>query len=628
LDLAIDNDIPYVVFRESEESLNANRQGKIVPMKYSLNNDMDLTISSIGNKNEQSLFAKFRQYILNYQYNVPKDTEQITFDIKFSNTNDVKAFGVMNNGAVEFTWTKSSNFSSLAWFDRQKGGSLSSVTVPLRYGKNKVKMLVLGENGALLTYNFVICRDYVSGLSIQIQERNGNSSFQVYKSVDGIPITSPTAHFEDSSSSTVVIPDHPTYGIIPPEDGSRTKSICVDYNSDWRMIVNGCIFSKNVCFDYDFVERVILVPDDKCDKPNVIVAGSSSSSLLESSSATSQIVFVDQEGHEKIVDIVILDGQKPTMPGYSSSWNGLGVSSSSVSPILSSSSIARSSSSVLVDGSSSSVFENSSSSVADGNSSSSILIDNKDGYGKVVHETAIPETFAALIDYKLVGRDRISVANSVTMGSDKYIAGTIDIAAGAKVNGTLISYGNVFVGSGAYVHTFVVGGNREIQQGAVIANYIEKNVDVPAVPAVSSSYGLENINIWPNNSAVLHPGLYENINVYANASVVFEPGVYYVKSLYVAPDASIDLKTDSDLIQMWIKDDFSIGDRSTFYSRGGAAKCFIYGNSAGYMYVGTNVNIGAYIAYPNGYVNLAPNSVLSGAIWTKSITVGANAIIR
>ncbi len=629
LDLAINNNIPYVVFRESEQSLNENRQGKIVPMKYSLNNDMDLTISSIGNKNEQSLFGKFRQYILSYQYNVPKDTEQITFDIKFSNTNDVKAFGVMNNGAVEFTWTKSSNFSELAWFDSQKAGSLSSVTVPLRYGKNKVKMLVLGENGALLTYNFVICRDYVSGLSIQIQERNGNSSFQVYKSVDGIPITSPTAHFENSSSSTVVIPDHPTYGIIPPEDGSRTKSICVDYNSDWRMIVNGCIFSKNVCFDYDFVDRVILVPDDKCDKPDVIVAGSSSSSLLESSSATSQIVFVDQEGHEKIVDIVVLDDQKTTMLGYSSSRNGLGLSSSSVSPILSSSSIAQSSSSsVLPSGSSSSVYENSSSSIIGGGSSSSILIDDKDGYGKVVHETAIPETYATLIDYKLVGRDRISVANSVTMGSGKYIAGAIDIAAGARANGTLMSYGNVFVGSRAYVHTFIVGGNKDIQQGAVITNYIEKSVDVPVVPSVPSSYGHENINVWPNNSAVLHPGLYENINVYANASVVFEPGVYYVKSLYIAPDASIDLKTDSDLIQIWINDDFSIGDRSTFYSRGGASKCFIYGNSAGYMYVGTNVNIGAYIAYPNGYVNLAPNSVLSGAIWTKSITVGANAIIR
>ena len=110
--------------------------------------------------------------------------------------------------------------------------------------------------------------------------------------------------------------------------------------------------------------------------------------------------------------------------------------------------------------------------------------------------------------------------------------------------------------------------------------------------------------------------------------MTFEPGVYYIKSLYIAPDVSINLKTDVDLVQIWIEDDFSIGDRSSFHSRGGASKCFVYGNSAGYMYVGTNVNVEADVAYPNGYVNLAPYSMLSGAIWAKSITVGANATIR
>ena len=89
-----------------------------------------------------------------------------------------------------------------------------------------------------------------------------------------------------------------------------------------------------------------------------------------------------------------------------------------------------------------------------------------------------------------------------------------------------------------------------------------------------------------------------------------------------------DLKTDDDLIQIWVKDDFSIGDRSKFRSRGGSSKCFVYGNSAGYMYVGTNANVEAYVAYPNGYVNLAPNSKMSGAVWAKSIMVGVNAVVR
>ena len=648
LDLAMDNNIPYVVLKESEESLNNLRQGKIVPMKYSINDDQDLTISSIGNKDENALFGEFRQYILNYDYNVSKNTEEIVFNVNLCNINHVRAFIVMNKDENVFNWVNISNIIGSTSSDDQKDGNLPSITVPLKNGKNKIKMLVWGGNGKVLTYNFVIRRDYVDGLSLNIQDQSGNKAFTVYGSVDGIPVTTPSTEYNNSSSSTVVVPDNPTYGIVPPEDGSSTKSICFDHNSAWRMIVNGCYFSMNVCFDYDFVNHAFVVPADKCDDSNGGIVGSSSSSFSGHSSNSSQIVFVDQDGNEKIVDIVVLDGQMPTMSKSSSSMSVFGMSSSSILASFSSSSnynsgfssssilfdissssiFENSSSSILSDISSSSIYENSSSSIMDNNSSSSIEIDNKDNYGKVVHETAVPETFASLIDYKLVGGERISIANSVNVNGGKYIAGAIDVAAGAQINGTLMSYGDAFVGSGAYVNTFVVGGNKNVQYGAEITNYVEKSVDVPDVPSVLFSYGFKNVNVWSNNTAVLQPGAYQSINVYSNASVTFEPGVYYVKSLYIGPDVSVNLKTDVDLVQIWIEDDFSIGDRSTFHSRGGSSKCFVYGNSVGYMYVGTAANIEADVAYPNGYVNLAPNSTLSGAAWAKSVTVGANATIR
>ncbi len=712
LDLAIDNDIPYVVFKESEESLNDKRQGKIVPMKYSKIDDVDLTISSIGNKDENVLFENFRQYILNYQYSVSENTERIVFDITFSNMNDVVAFSVINNDSNEFNWKKQSNWFSDALFDKSKDGNLSSVIVPLNDGKNKIQLQVWGKNGDILIYNFVICKDYTDGLAVAIKDANGNSSYPVFGSVDGVPVMNPSEMMNNSSSSVVVFPSNSTYGILPPENGSNTKSICIEHNSAWRMIVNGCIFSKNVCIDYDFVNRSFEVPEELCNNINGVFAASSSSSVSVSSSNSSQLTFIDRKGNKKVVDIVVIDDQKPTMLGYSSgifeissssftsslssssnsqscsssaifddlsssisenssssmisitsssslnenssssammygssSSDDIGISSSMISITSSSSLSENSSSSAMTYGSSSSddigisssmisltssssLDENGSSSSSLVFSSSSIIIDDRGSYGNVVHETAVPEAFASLIEYKLVGGEHISIANSVTMNDGKYIAGAIDVAASARIMGTLMSHGNVFVGSGAYVNTFFVGGTKEIQHGAVIANYIETTVDVPAVPVVSFSYGSTNVNVWPNKSAVLHPGYYEKINIYANASVTFEPGVYYVKSINVAPDASVDLKTDDDLIQIWVKDDFSIGDRSKFRSRGGSSKCFVYGNSAGYMYVGTNANVEAYVAYPNGYVNLAPNSKMSGAVWAKSIMVGVNAVVR
>ena len=239
-------------------------------MKYSINDDKNLTISSIGNKDENTLFDSFRQYILNYQYDVSENTEEITFNVKFSNANHVRAFIVMNNGENEFNWKRNSNILDLAWFDNRKNGNLSSIKIPLKNGKNKVKMLVWGENGNVLTYNFVIRRDYTDGLALNIQDQVGNKAFTVYGNVDGVPVTNPSTEYGNSSSSTVVVPDKPTYGIVLPEDGSSTKSICIDHNSSWRIFVNGCYFSMNTCFDYDFVNRTFVVAEGKCDNANSV----------------------------------------------------------------------------------------------------------------------------------------------------------------------------------------------------------------------------------------------------------------------------------------------------------------------------------------------------------------------
>lgn len=639
LDFAVSNNIPYVVFKESEESLNAKRQGKIVSKKYSTNDDMDLTISSVGDKNVSSLYGMFRQYIMNYKYDVPKTINQVVFNILLSNANHVKAVCIKNNGNEVFNWKKSANIYSLALFDHRKNGNLSSAIVPLVNGKNKIQIQVWGENAKTLTYNFTIHKDYIAGLSAKVKDANGCEARHVYKVVDGVPITSPTAEFDNSSSSAVV-PSNPTVAITPPEDGSVTKIICLEHNSAWRMIVNGCIFSKNECFEYDFVNRTIIVPAEKCKYTDTPLAESSSSSVPRSSSNTSKITFVDKEGNEQDFDVVVIDGFKPTIIGYSSSWFNLESSSSSTpsGDISSSSDVSGNSSSSWsdIDNSSSSIENASSSSIIDEFSSSSSfpdissssVIEHSEIYGDVLPGTAIPQDFGPLLDYKFVGGEKITFANFVTVNNGDFIAGLIYVSANAQINGTLMSYGNVFVGSNAYIHTFVVGGNKEIQQGAIIVNYREESITVPQVPTMSFSYGVDDVNVMSDNPVVLHPGSYRNINVFTNASVVFEPGVYYIKSLYVAPDASIDLQTTHERVQLWIQDDVSIGDRSTFYCRGGASKCFIYGNNTGYMYLGVNVNVDAYVAYPYGYVELAPNATLSGAIWAKSVTAGANAIIK
>ena len=607
LDFAVDNNIPYVVFKESEESLNSKRQGKIVSKKYSSYSDKDLTISSIGDKRTSSLFNMFRQYILNYQYDVSKSTDQIMFNIQLSNVDHVKAVSIKNNGNEIFNWKKNTSIFSIALFNRLKNGSLSSALVPLENGKNKIQIQVWGENEEILTYNFVIRRDYVDGFALKVVDQNGTESPEVYKSVDGALVASPSAILDDSAVITL---DNPTYAIFPPDDGSNKKTMCFEHNSSWRMIVNGCVFSKNVCLDYDFVNRSIVVPAEQCSNSNEFFVGSSSSTISSSSSNSSQMFFVDMEGNELIVDIVVLDNRMSS--SSESSWNNPEMmSSSSVIETNSCSSVSKE--------------ENSSSSSI---SSSFSSIENNDVFGEIVSGTAIPKDYSHVLDYKIIGVDKISFENFAIVNKGNYIAGSINIAANAQIFGSVTSYGNVFVGNNAYVSTLVVGGSKEIQEGAVITNYSEDHVPVPAIPSVSFTYGAIDVDVKPNESIVLHPGNYGNISVFANASVVFYPGVYHVKSFYVAPDAVVDLKTENSRVQFWVQDDISVGDRSKFLCRGGSSKCFIYGNSSGYMYFGVDSNIEGYIACPAGFVTFSPKSTLSGAIWAKSVVINANATVK
>ena len=256
------------------------------------------------------------------------------------------------------------------------------------------------------------------------------------------------------------------------------------------------------------------------------------------------------------------------------------------------------------------------------------MIEHKEPYGDVIQGTAIPSDFVQLLDYKFIGGNKISFANNVSVGSGQYAASSIDVAAEATINGSLYSVGNVFVGNNAYVNTLVAGGTRNIQQGARIDNLIEESVNFPEIPQISFECGSENINVYSGNTVVLQAGSYEYINVFTNANITFEPGVYRIKSLYIAPNARVTLNTDENLIQMWIKEDVSIGDQSSFKSTGGVSRVFIYGNGRNSMYVGVDVDVDADVAYPYGNVELAPKSKLSGFVWAKNVTAGANAVIK
>ena len=622
LEVASDN-VPYVVFREGVKSMNRNRKNKIVPMKYSADGDKDLTIASIGIIPETSLSENFRQYILNYNAIVPMTMASIPFDITFSNKSHVKGLYVENDGKTVYTWKKSQN-NRFIMFDENVGNDIPKFNIPLKNDANEIKIHIFGSSGiSSLVYTFNIKREYVAGFGFNSKNMgedkgklvstdfayviNSSSSSQLLILDDnynlGNEFNPPSA--EKTTSVTTV--EKFNYEITPPKDGSTSTTLCPKYNSAWYMLIDDQIFSQADCFDYDIEQgRIILT------------SSSSSGVVITSSSAkNNQITFIDDKGNVKIIDICIASS--------SSNWN---LSSSSLSEfssfsISSSSSVYGSSEySSFTDLSSSSIFISSSSEL----SSSSVSYSSSQNSN--IGGTAIPNEYSALYDYKFVAETNVSFENYVKIPNGDYIAENVHVAVGAQILGNVMCSGNMSLSNNVYVKSIVLGGILNSQAGATYGSMQQGTVTVPYISRNLFSVGTEPLNIWAGQTIMLSPGEYGDVSIFANANVTLESGVYHFKSLYIAPDVKVKSQNANSPIQIWVQNNMRIDDRSSFMVGNDSKQVLIYGNGYFDMYLGARSKVSATVVYPNGRVNVAPHAEFGGSIWAKSISTGANAIVR
>ena len=396
------------------------------------------------------------------------------------------------------------------------------------------------------------------------------SSSSVYvESSDGS--YNPGIEFNESSSSRGTFftsVEKFEYKIYPPDDGSTSKQMCLEYNSAWYMIIDGRWFSKPECMEYDF-------------KRNEFIISSGSSSIIKSSSSTrgNQIIFIDDRGNKKIVDVIVIS-------------------------------------------SSSDLYEFSSSSISGFSSSSS---SSENGY---IGESVIPKEYSSLYNYKFVAETNALFENNVSIANGNYIAENVNVAAGAQIQGNVFCSGNMTLSSDAYVNSIVLAGNFNSQAGATYGSMEQRPVSVPYISRKTFNVGNTPLNVWAGQSVTLFPGEYGDVSVYSNANVIFEPGIYYFKSLYIAPGVNVKTENANSLIQIWVQNNMRIDDRASFMVGHDSKKILLYGNGFFDMYIGEESKVFATIVYPNGNVNVAPRMEFSGVIWAKSMIVGANTTIR
>ncbi len=609
-DLAIGSDgLPYVILQEGVASKNVNRRNKIVPMRYSINGDQDLTILSIGMIPEMSLHKNFRQYIVSYKDTVPMTTKSIPFDLEFSEKEHVAGIFVENNENPVFTWKKSNlSYDKFMMNSDVVSENIPIFNVPLSIGPNEIKVHVYGsEKKALLTYSFNVECEYVSGFDFNIKDMGKDlgtlvsvgSEYQIYSS-SSEQGQSYNGDYNSGNEfnphvslnrTTVTSIDKFEYRILPPTDGAKSEKICLEYNSSWFMQLDGSLFTKPICMLYDFENNKIVMP------PSSDVNVESSSSSVYGN----QIVFIDEMGNKKVVDVVLI-----TSSSYSGEYSSSGITdySSSFDPFEKSSSSSQSSSSI-----------------EPLNSSSSSKIGNIEG-------TAIPNEYSSLYSYEIAGATNVYFENNVTVLSGNYIATDVDVAANTNIQGRVQCNGNMVLNSNAYVYSIVLGGLLNTQTGASYGSLEQKNVTIPYIPRRSINVGSEPINVWAGQTVTLYPGDYGDVAIYTNANVTFIPGIYHFNSLYVAPKVNIKLSENNSLIQIFVQNNMRIDDNTSFMIGNDPKNIFVYGNGFFDMYIGVRTKISATIVYPNGKVNIAPYTDYSGSVWSNSVIVGANTIFR
>ena len=670
-DLALKAGAPYVVLRENANSSNKKRRNKIVPMKYSSTGDKDLTIKSIAPIQGTDLATSFRQYILNYSATVDADVESIILDLNFRTKGDVLAITVQNTDGIVYAWKKS---AAVGVVDTENITSqIPKMTIPLKNGDNELSVNVFGENGiAPLTYSFAIKREYVPGFAFKVN----SLSAEVGKLVlprSSVSMTSSSSISGMSSSSSVSMStpskENYVYQIISSDDGSGEngdddiKNICLEFNSAWVMYIYDVLFSKPVCLDYDMKNEKFIISSSSYSSSSSKISSSSSTSTSSSSAKGNRIIFYDGDGNTKIVDVLIMSSSSPAVPVSSSfdisEWLGSsssgtsGASSSGSSNASSSGSSGASSggSSGVSSGGSSNASSSGSSGASSGGSSgtssggssntsssanvssssavvSSSSFKHDSQLGDVIDGTAIPYDYYVLFGYKFIATSNLNFENTVSASSGYYVTTNSNVAAGAKISGTIMCSGNLTLNSGSYVEAVVQGGSLNMQSGARYGSKTQRPVNVPSIPKKSFATGNENINVWSGQSRTLSPGTYGDVSVYSNAKLTLESGVYYFKSFNVYADGSVIPKKSSTLVQLWVKNNISLGDRTSIMKSHSPNKLFIYGNSTSDMYVGVESETFANIVYPNGKVNLAPRSSFKGKVWSKFITSGANSVVK
>ena len=582
-DLAVkSNGSPYVVFKQGLEKGFAKRNDRLVAMRYSATNSVDLTISALDlGVDSLNTACAFRQYILNYSFHVGS-LDTISIKPTLRTPSNVARMDIYVNGHIVQSRTRNSTAYS---------------RIPLEEKMTEIELRVVGTDSSDLSYNFSVYRKPRLNTGLLL---TGNSLAIWGADSGNINMIDPTP---------LLPPQTPSGGGQPidPDSIPDTTKIFIDVNADWTIHLVDTLNNTDTT-----IRGGDTIPFVNWPLPNIFLVNSDSDT-----------VFVDVR--------VRPDTILPSMFFSSSSAN----LSSSSTDLLSSSStediyqmyfsssscddcIYSSSSEPDDYSSSSSSGENGSSSSSGYSCSSSTFLDSL--------SSNVPVEVMDVVDSKFQISGNMRISDWVSVRGTLWAGSRVEIGVDAEVLDEIVSGGDVSLANRSKVERVRLAGNLQTQQGAQYGEIVvDKGLSVAQLPQISFATGSSDVVAGREQSTTVSPGTYRNLIAHEKARLQFAAGDYYFDSFWIDPHVEFEFAAGT---RVWVANGFNVAAFCRVTHEGSVGDLFIYIGANGYVSIGNNVQMQAVIYAPRASVQVFDHTTLKGAVWAENLNVEPHSVLK
>ena len=595
-DLAVkSNGNPYVVFKQGLDAGYATRKDRLVTMRYNANDKVDLSISALDlGADSLNESCAFRQYILNYAVNVGYES---TLSVKpaLRTPSDVDRIDIYVNN--DFVMTRSAS-------------STTASVVDLATGLNRIELRVVGKDSSDLSYFLNTYREPRVDPNFW---GTGNSlvanSYRTDSNVVKIDITPLVPNKPDSTKQ--------------PTKQDTTK-INVHVNGGWEIhVVDSLSMKDTVIYGGDTIQIVgdsipyVFVVSQDSDtvvvdffvRPDTMSLFMSSSSVNPGSSSSGGWNYSrSNDDNDDDIYQIAFSSSGDIWNQSSSSCDNEGCLTMSSSSCDNEGCLTMSSSSCdnegCLPGSSSSVISSSSSN------------------GMAYHDslsTNVPDVVKDVAYAKFLTAGNMRIGNQVSVTGTLAAGSRVEVGVETEAYQEIVSGGDVMLANRARVGTVRLGGNLQVQAGAVHGDVVNvSGLAVPSMPQIPFATGTSDIIVERMLNRNVSPGAYRNFIARERSKVHFAAGDYYFDSFWIDPYVELEFEQGT---RVWIANGFNIANFCRVTHSGGKGDLFIYVGSNNYVSIGNNVQMKAALYAPRATVQIFDHTVFEGFAWSANFNV-------